>query len=261
MALAARSLLVLVGLGLSVLGTGDGLVKGVVLVDSGVLAVVGAFVVPAVAGLELGALVVAELGFAVWGLDVGVFAAEGVVAGRAEAGLMVVRVVADVGLDTPFVCGFAVVPGLLAFALGADPTVVFGAVVLGLAGGTDRLDADACPPAGPAFVVGAFGVAAEGLGLDFASVFLVDVGALGLDGLDALPIDLDAVAAFGVGFEVFFKGADSVFSSMGSPAFFVSSTGGAAGKDMMLGSSDVSAVSFLTSSAFSIFVDVFAFNS
>lgn len=41
----------LVGLGLSVLGTGDGRVKGVVLVDSGVLAV-GVFAVPAVAGLE-----------------------------------------------------------------------------------------------------------------------------------------------------------------------------------------------------------------
>jgi len=88
-ALAARSLLVLVGLGLSVLGTGDGRVKGVVLVDSGVLAVVGVFVVPAVAGLELGALAGAELGFAVWGLDVGVFVEEGVVVGLAEAGLVV----------------------------------------------------------------------------------------------------------------------------------------------------------------------------
>lgn len=251
----------LVGLGLSVLGTGDGRVKGVVLVDSGVLAVVGAFVVPAVAGLELGALAVAELGFAVWGLDVGVFAAEGVVTGLAEAGLVVVRVVADVGLDTPFVCGFVVVPGLLAFALGADPAVVFGAVVLGLAGGTDRLAADVWPPAAPVFGVGAFGVVAEGLGLDFASAFLVDVGALVLDGLVALPVDFDVDAAFGVGFEVFFRGVDSVLSSLASPAFFVSSTGGAIGKDTMLGSSDVSVMSFFISSAFSIFVDVFAFNS
>jgi len=250
-----------------VLGTGDGRVRGVVLVDSGVLVVVAVLVVPAVAGLELGVFAGAELGFAVWGRDVGVFVVEGVVAGFAEAGLVVVLVVADVGLDTPFVCGFVVVPGLLAFALGADPAVVFGAVVFGLAGGTDRRVAGACPPAGPAFVDVDFGAAAAGLGLGFAgafaaSVFLVDVGALVFDGFVALPVVFDVFAVFGVGFDVFFESADSVLSSMISSDFFVSSAGRATGKDMMLGSSDVSVVSFLTSSAFSIFCgDVFAFNS
>jgi len=248
---------VLVVLGLSVLGTGEGRVKGVVLVDSGVLAVVGVFADPAVAGLELGVLAGAELVFAVWGLDVGVFVAEGVVVGLAEAGLVVGRVEADVGLAAPFVCGFVVVPGLLAFALGAVPAVVFGAVVFSLAGGTDRLGADAGPPAVPAFGIAALGVDAVGRVVDFgvafgASDFLKDeVGALVLDGLDALPGVFVAFAVFGAGFEVaFFIGADSVFVS---ETFLVSSTGTTTGTEIILGSTVDSAVSVFTSSVVSIF--------
>ena len=174
----------LVGLGLSVLGTGDGRVKGVVLVDSGVLAV-GVLAVPAVAGLEFGAVLAgAELGLAVWGPDVGVLVAAGVVVGLAEAGLAVGRVVADVGLDTPFVCGFVVVPGLVAFA-----AVVFGAVVFSLAGGTDRLGAGTWAPAVPAFATVVLGVDAVGRGLGFVVVFVGsdffkdEFRALGLDAL------------------------------------------------------------------------------
>jgi len=72
-ALAALSLLVLVGLGLIVLGRGDGLGKGVVLIDSGVLGVVGVRVLPAIAGLKLVVgLAGADVGIAVCGLDIGV---------------------------------------------------------------------------------------------------------------------------------------------------------------------------------------------
>lgn len=261
-ALAALSLLVLVGLGLSVLGSGDGLVKGVVLVDKGVLAAVGVFVVPAVAGLELDAgLAGAELGFAVCGLEIGVFAvAEGVVAGLAEAGLAVVRVVADVGLDTPFVCGFVVVPGLLAFALGADLAVVFGAVVFGLAGGTDRLGADAWPPAVPAFVTVVFGVDAVGRGLGFAAADFVasvffkdDVGALDLDDLGALPGVFVAFVVFGAGFDaIFFSEPALVFDSETSSVFFSCSKGTALIIRKMLGSVLASVVSELNASALSI---------
>lgn len=269
-ALAALSLLVLVGLGLSVLGTGDGLVKGVVLVDSGVLALVGVLVVPAVAGLVLGVVLAgAELGFAVCGLDIGVLvAAEGVVVGLAEAGRAVGRAAADVGLDTPFVCGFVVVPGLLAFALGADLAVVFGAVVFGLAGGTDRLGADAWPPAVPAFATVVFGVDAVGRGLGFAADFVAsdffkdEVGALALDDLDALPGVFVAFVVFGAGFDgVFFSGAGLAFDSETSSVFFASSTGTAIGIGTIFGSCLASAVSELKSSVVSICWAVFAFNS
>lgn len=234
----------LVGLGLSVLGTGDGRVKGVVLVDSGVLAV-GVLAVPAVAGLEFGAVLAgAELGLAVWGLDVGVLVAAGVVVGLAEAGLAVGRVVADVGLDTPFVCGFVVVPGLVAFA-----AVVFGAVVFSLAGGTDRLGAGTWAPAVPAFATVVLGVDAVGRGLGFVVVFVGsdffkdEFRALGLD---ALPGVLVAFATFGAGFEV-------VFFTAASSTFLVASTGTVIGTDVMLGSSLDSGVSVLTSSVVSIF--------
>lgn len=242
----------LVGLGLSVLGTGDGRVKGVVLVDSGVLAV-GVLAVPAVAGLEFGAVLAgAELGLAVWGLDVGVLVTEGVVVGLAEVGLAVGRVVADAGLDTPFVCGFVVVPGLVEFA-----AVVFGAVVFSLAGGTDRLGAGAWAPAVPAFATAVLGVDAVERGLGFVAVF---VGSdfftdefRALD-LDALPGVLVAFAVFGAGFEVvFFTAADFAFNSEESSTFLDASTGTVIGTDVMLGSSLDSGVSVLTSSVVSIF--------
>lgn len=242
----------LVGLGLSVLGTGDGRVKGVGLVDSGVLAV-GVLAVPAVAGLEFGVVLAgAELGLAVWGLDVGVLATEGVVVGLAEVGLAVGRVVADVGLDTPFVCGFVVVPGLVVFA-----AVVFGAVVFNLAGGTDRLAAGVWAPAVPAFATAVLGVDAVERGLGFVVVFVAsdffkdEFRALGFD---ALPGVLVAFAVFGVGFEVvFFAAADFALVSEISSTFLDASTGIVIGTDGMLGSSLDSGVSVLEFSVVSIF--------
>lgn len=249
-ALAALSLLVLVGLGLSVLGIGDGFVAGVVFVDNGVLDEIGALVVPAVVGRVLeGVLEVAEVGFAVCGLEEGVLVVV-VVVGRAEVGLAVGRVVADVGLDAPFVCGFDVVPGLLVFALGADFAVVFGAVVLGLAGGTERLGADDWPPAAPVFATVVLGVGAAGRGLGFTADFVAsdffkdEFDAPGLDDLDALPEVLVPLVVFGAGFDgVFFSEAGLDFDSETSSSFFTSFTGTSTVTGKIFESTLVSAVS------------------
>jgi len=249
-ALAALSLLVLVGLGLSVLGIGDGFVAGVVFVDNGVLDGIGVLVVPVVVGRVLeGVLEVVEVGFAVCGLEEGAFVVVAVV-GRAEVGLAVGRVVADVGLDAPFVCGFDVVPGLLVFALGADFAVVFGAVVLGLAGGTERLGADDWPPAAPVFATVVLGAGAAGRGLGFTADFVAsdffkdEFDAPGLDDLDALPEVLVPLVVFGAGFDgVFFSEAGLDFDSETSSTFFTSFTGTSTATGKIFESTLVSAVS------------------
>jgi len=263
-ALAALSLLVLVGLGLKVLGTGEGLVKGVVLVDNGVLAVgvVDVFEVPAVAGLEVGVVFgVVELGLAVWGLAAGVLGVGFAVVALDVVGLVVGRFVADVGLDTPFVCGFVPDPGLLALAVGAEPTVVFGAVVFCFAGGTDRLDADDWPPAVPVLLTGVLGaddVWARGLG--FGVAFAASVFFTAGEVVFALPavLLLTVPALLAAGLDVAFFAAGTLALDSGTSSFFGSSTGNTIGT----GSFPISMLPCLTSLVVSVFCSTkFAFNS
>jgi len=98
-ALAALKRLVLVGLILSELGSGDGLVKGVVLVENGVL---GEVVTPAVVGLFIGVVFISVVeGLADCGLEVVVFVlVDGVFASFITEGLVDCRVVAAVGFNT-----------------------------------------------------------------------------------------------------------------------------------------------------------------